>query len=425
MTAVAARDRLQDLLGGVLTVRALIALLASRVVVRGTLSLAPLVVRPAWTEAEFAAYAAAMARFVFVVPLLSGGVEKSVLKLLPRARRAASPLVVTYLALLATLVAGIVAWIAVTAAGTPTARLIVLAGAFAVLLGVNQVLVSVHRALGRVVVDVADQLTVFAILAAGLASAWWGGATPEGLLAGWVVGMAALDLVVAVALPRPHGARRRPPRRLVRFVVRDASLQGSTDVLTGLSVALLFAAVTLTDRRGELPELYVVLNLATMVTTGYTYLMRVLQPSVALRLRARPGRIAGGSAWLGPRALAVAVGWWAVVLVTARWLVETGRPPGEVWWLAAAFLALLPLLTTVAALHFVFENGDHATLRTTVRGAAAGFVTLLVVVLPLVAWAGAVGAVAALAAGELAHLAVLARAVARGRGAPSPAAVRS
>lgn len=418
--------RVRALLGDVLTPRALVALLASRVLVRVALSLAPLVLRPAWSQADFAAYASAMARFVFVVPLLSGGIEKSVLKLLPRTRRAAPGLVGTYLTFLAALVGGVLVWVGLAGAGAgaASARLVVLAGAFATLLGVNQVTVAIHRARGRIWVDVADQAVVFVVLGAGLASAVGGSGSPVRLLVGWVVALGVIDGGLVLTLV-PWASRRLPQRRrLLGYVGADVALQGATDVFSGVSASLLFAAVAVTGHQDQLPRLYVVLSLATMLTGGYSYLMRVVQPSVALHLRSRPGQaslgLLRGPGWrMG--SIGAAGAYALVVLVVGRALVLGRAEPAGTWWLVAVFVAYLPLLVTVAGVHFLFENRDQRSLRTTVRGAALGLVTVIAVVVPLVAWAGAVGALAAIVAGDLAHLAVLVRpAPSRGLRAVTP-----
>jgi hypothetical protein len=390
--------------------RALVGLLAGRAVVRTTFSLAPLMVRPSWTDAEFSAYAGAMARFVFLVPVLGGIVEKSALKLVPRSRRAAGPLVAVYLGLLALAGAGGAAWVAVAGATATDTRLVLLAGAAAVVLGANQALVALHRGAGRVWVDMADQGAVFAALAAGLVAVVRFDAPPETFLATWAALVGVVDLVVLAGLLRATPPRRRLAGRLVRFVGADAALQGSTDLVVGVSVAAVYGALAVTGHEGELADLFVVLSLATMLTTGYTYLMRVVQPSVSVRQRARrSGPALAGPLWRPATLVATAT---ALLAVTAagRVAVRAGWAPGATWWLVAVFVATVPVLSAVAGLNFLFENGDAASLRTTVRGAVAGAAGVAALAVPLTAMAGAAGALAALAAGDLTHLAVLVRA---------------
>ncbi len=412
-----ARAWLVDLLGGLLSVRALVALLAGRAAVRITFSMAPLVLRPSWTDAEFAAYAAAMARFVFLVPVLGGVVEKSALKLVPRSRRAGPQLVSVYLGLLALVCAAAAGWVAVAGATSRGPRLVVLAGVVALALGVNQALVALHRAAGRVWVDLAVQGTVFAALAGGLVAVVGFDAAPETLLAGWAAVVAVVDVVVLAGLLVASPPRRRLARRLVRFVGADAGLQGSTDLVVGVSVAAVYGAVAVTGHEGELADLFVVLSLATMLTTGYTYLMRVLQPSISVRQHTRRAGPALAAPLWRRRNLVPAAGYLVVVVVAGRLAVTSGWPPGGTWWLVAVFLATVPVLSAAAGLNFLFENGDGASLRRTVRGAVAGALGVAVLAVPLTAAAGAVGAVGALAAGDLIHVAVL-------MGSPSRTTVR-
>src|SRR5688500_13057653 len=134
-------SRLRAFLGEILSVQALAALLAARLLVRATLSLIPLALVVTWSEASFEAYAAAMTQFVFVVPLLSGGVEKSLLKLVSRQGGEGDRLLGVYLGLLGALAAAVGLWIAFAAARSSEASLVVLAGAFAIGLALTQVLI--------------------------------------------------------------------------------------------------------------------------------------------------------------------------------------------------------------------------------------------------------------------------------------------
>jgi hypothetical protein len=109
----------------------------------------------------------------------------------------------------------------------------------------------------------------------------------------------------------------------------------------------------------------------------------------------------------------------ALLLVAGRcWLSGTGD---TTWGPALLFAAYAPVLATVASVHFVFENGDEHALRTTVLGATLGLAAVALLSVPLIAWAGVVGALAAIVGGDLVHLAVLVRFLTSEQPVPPPA----
>ena len=125
----------------------LLSLLAGRGAWRASLALSNLALLAVWGPALFSRYAATYGRSLVLVPLVSCGVEKAALKLLPRARAARPLLIGGFLAIGCVLALPFLAWalaaVALQQRGVGAFQLAVVG--FQLLLGLNLVLVADSR----------------------------------------------------------------------------------------------------------------------------------------------------------------------------------------------------------------------------------------------------------------------------------------
>lgn len=131
------------------TLRSLASLLAGRTAFRLALLGANAALLASWGEAGYEPYAAAMGTAQVLTTLTALGIEKSALKLVPRATRT-GPQLITVLLLSALLLTGAaVVWLGCAALFARSGDAVVLgllAGLYAALLGLNTVLVGLCRA---------------------------------------------------------------------------------------------------------------------------------------------------------------------------------------------------------------------------------------------------------------------------------------
>jgi hypothetical protein len=392
---------------GLVGARLLVSLMAGRGGYRAATLLANVALLAVWGRAAFDGYALVMGSFTAVLYITTFGVEKSALKLLPRVHRVRGELTAVFVALSAlpglACLAGILGW--GLRAGRPPMWF--LAGALAVGLGLNQVLVGLHRALGRPWRDVANHGILVVAVAAAVGGAVFLDLGPAGVLTIMVAAVAALDLALLPGLAaRPRGLRRPA---LLRPAAGTAVLMAAAEIAAAATVSAVFL---LLDREGldaQSGPLYLTITASALFMNAFGYLLRIVQPHVSVALHRsraeRPvhRRTAG---WLRLIAGAGVPYLAAVTAGAALWQRHSG-PAGQTAALALLYLACIPLLFALGSVNFLLENGDRGTLRRTAAGSMAGLAGAVLVALGLVPWLGAAGAIAAMAAGDIVHAAVL------------------
>jgi hypothetical protein len=391
----------------------LVSLIAGRGAFRAAMLGSSVALLPLWGQSTFADYASAMGRFVFVVPLVNFGVEKTALKLVPRAGATRRSLVAALLAAGGLLAVPFLLWLALAAALGWVSQLVTMAGLLAASLGLNQVLVALHRALGRPRHDARNFFALGAATAAATALVPLLGLGPVGFVAVLLAVTVTLNLVLLRGLRAPWREPLRARRVLGPFLVATMTLMGVADVSRGVSFSVLFLILGSTRFAPEIAALYVTATAADILLGVLEYVLRVFQPQVALAL-ARRGHAARRWARRLSRSLVVGgAAWLALAFAGARQVDHAlAGVPAAPPWTAVLFLfvACLPLFAAKAVANFLLENLDIGSLRLAAAASVAGTLSVAVLGLATVPRLGALGAVAALAGGEIGNgLFVLAR----------------
>lgn len=406
------------------TARSLASLLAGRTAFRLALLGANAVLLASWGEAGYEPYAAAMGTAQVLTTLTTLGIEKSALKLVPRALRTGPQLITVLLASALLLAGAAVLWLAGTAlfvrsggSGGSTVALGLLAGLYAALLGLNTVLVGLCRALDRNRADVLNFAALSLVIATGAGGAsllGWGPAA----FTGWILGGTAL--LNLAQLPALYRATGRPVRGgVVRPVMTTSALMACGDIAASGTVSVLFVLLGASRHHEQTGHLYLMILASSVLLNGFGYLLRLFQPHVSLTLRSvDPASL---DRRVVRRLLPVAaVG--AVWSAGSLWLAWSAQQSGLVAPPVAVLLLYVlgvPLVFTVGSLNYLLENATPYTLRATAVSALGGLLCAVLSGLVLVPALGALGAVTALTAGEVAH-AVLARLLLRSRTFRSP-----
>ncbi|MFJ9640061.1 hypothetical protein [Streptomyces sp. NPDC101178] len=404
------------------TARSLASLLAGRTAFRLALLGANAVLLASWGEAGYEPYAAAMGTAQVLTTLTTLGIEKSALKLVPRALRTGPQLITVLLAAALLLAGAAVLWLAGTAlfvrpGGGSTVALGLLAGLYAALLGLNTVLVGLCRALDRNRADVLNFAALSLVIAAGAGGAGLLGWGPVAFT-GWILGGTAL--LNLAQLPALYRATGRPVRGgVVRPVMTTSALMACGDIAASGTVSVLFVLLGASRHHEQTGHLYLMILASSVLLNGFGYLLRLFQPHVSLTLRSvDPASL---DRRVVRRLLPVAaVG--AVWSAGSLWLAWSAQQSGLVAPPVAVLLLYVlgvPLVFTVGSLNYLLENATPHTLRATAVSALGGLLCAVLSGLVLVPALGALGAVTALTAGEVAH-AVLARLLLRSRTFRSP-----
>ncbi|MYT34730.1 hypothetical protein GTY66_01390 [Streptomyces sp. SID8356] len=391
------------------TLRSLASLLAGRTAFRLALLGANAALLASWGQAGYEPYAAAMGTAQVLTTLTALGIEKSALKLVPRATRT-GPQLITVLLLSALLLTGAaVVWLACAALFVRSGDAValgLLAGLYAALLGLNTVLVGLCRALDRNRADVLNFAALSLVIVAGaggVALLGWGPVA----FTGWILGGTAL--LNLAHLPALYRATGRPVRGgVVRPVVTTSALMACGDIAAAGTVSLLFMVLGASRHHEQTGHLYLMILASSVLLNGFGYLLRLFQPHVSLTLRSvDPASLDRRVVRrLLPVAAAGAV-WSAGSLGLAWWAERTALAPPPVVVLLL-YVLCVPLFFTVGSLNYLLENATPHTLRATALSALGGLLCAVLLGLVLVPALGALGAVTALASGEVTH-AVLAR----------------
>jgi hypothetical protein len=379
-------------------------LLAGRAGFRLTQWASGLALLAVWGRHVFAGYATALQVSSWLIVLFSAGAEKTLLALGARqggervvgllARLAAVPHLVCTAALLLSL--------ALTGPGQGT--MLAAAADYSSGFGLVLVLVAVMRLRGRAAWDpvgvglvAAGHLALVPLVAAAGVQPW---------LALTVLA-AASSVAAAVVYPRAvraAGAAAGAPRRAV---LESVALMGAFELSNLAGVAVAYAILGSTSRRGEAAPLYLAMLVAQVFVGLAVYLTRLWAPRASRRAEAGG---AGEQLEAGGRVLRrnAAVGAPVAALAVAAALAA--RKPGGTHEAALLAVVAVAIVVTAALVYgcYLVENADPRGRRASASGAVAGFVVVCACSALLVPVAGAVGCAAALAVGVSAQSAVVA-----------------
>lgn len=383
--------------------RRLASLLAGRTAFRLTLLGANTALLAAWGQGPYERYAAAMGTAQVLTTITSLGIEKSALKLVPRARRTGPQLITVFLGCASLLTTAVVLWLAGTALLNPPrdGAVALLAGLYMALLGLNTVLVGLCRALGRDRADIANFTALSLVVVTGTGGVTLLGWGPEGFT-GWILGgTALLNLVHVPALLR---SAARPVRRGTAVpAVSTSALMACGDVAAAGTVSVLFALLGASRHHEQTGHLYLMVLASSVLLNGFGYVLRLFQPHVSLTLRTLDAATLDRRVVRRLLPLAVAgTAWTGAALLLARFTQDSGLLPPPVVVLLL-YVLCIPLVFAMGSLNYLLENAGAHTLRATAAGAAAGLACAVLAGMFLVPLLGAIGAVGALAAGEAAH----------------------
>jgi hypothetical protein len=390
----------------------LLSLMSGRGAWRVAFNISNVVLLAAWGRRAFTDYAAAMGTAT-LLPMLAGGVEKASLKLVPRAARARSYLIGGYLVMACLLPLPFLAWlVAADLLRRPgIGALQVAVGLFEASLGLNLVLVGLQRALGRPMRDVQSYLALSVTFVLGSLLVALVDLPPAAFATLALVASASIDLWLLRSLGgRLRGLLRR--RRLLRLMGGTMVMMGGHDLALGASISAVFALLAASSLRGQSAQLFLVLSAWSILSAGFTYVLRVFQPQVALALDAGGGTVGRARA---RRLARLVLGGWAVYLslgLLGTLLVVGGLAPSPlrlplIVVLAAILLARVPLFLLNGSAVYLLENADTRSLRLVAVAAAGGLLGVVTLALLLVPRLGAVGALLALASYDAFQSAVL------------------
>lgn len=355
--------------------RVVAVLLGGRAAFRGSLVLSAPVLLAIWGDPAFAPYAVAVGTTLVLSPLVGSGAEKSAGMLLARAEAGGgernSPRVlaahVTIVVVIAS--ASMLAAVPLLMRLPGPTDLYVLAALTNVGFGAVQALVAYWRVLGRPYVDSLSHSTLAVATVVGVLLAAFADAGPQTVLA--IQGSVALAVAAGLGLALRHRLAR-PRRRDLVVTTRTTVLMGANTLLATAAVSVVFAILAQQGLTTAAGQLYVAIVGYTVVANLFDYLLRVFQPWLAVRLAdGGPAmvRTAGQVARFSLLALVpLSVG---AVLMSSRWVSGTAEA-------LLVVAAVTPALLVAAALVWVLENLDHATLLGTVLAGILGLLTTVI-----------------------------------------------
>ncbi|SEN75598.1 hypothetical protein [Nonomuraea pusilla] len=389
---------------------AIAALFAGRGAYRAALWTSNLVLLGLWGPREFALYATATGVSGWLLALTSSGIEKAALALVPR--RGGGGLIPLFALLAAAPFALVLlGWLALAAAdpsGAPARY--AAAAALACGLGCCAVMAGLNRVAGRPRVDVLAYLTLACAQAGGVLLVAWTGLGAHALLAVHVGVLVVLDVTLAARLAGGRlgdlikGLLKGPFKGPAPAVpggspgpaLRAAALLSAGEVTSVAASSVMFGYFAHLGDAHATSVFYVWSVALSVVTMGAGYLLRIVQPRVAVWIegagsgsaRSAARRIlvpavAGGAALTAALAAAAAAG--------QRGPVATG----------CALLAEAALVAAVLPAFLLVENTDDGGRR---RAALAACLQLAVTAAAgwfLVPAAESFGALLAYCAGEV------------------------
>ncbi|WP_422752210.1 hypothetical protein [Micromonospora sp. WMMD708] len=421
--------------------RVVVVLLAGRGAYRLAVYAAGLILLAVWGPDEFAAYAGPVGALAWYTVAVSSGPEKAALTLIARPGGAHLHRLVRAIAVtgLAVPLAG---WLLLIVAGAgDTAVRYAAAATAAGGIGCATVLVALYRLRGAPLVDGAAYLTVAVAYAVAVALALAGAGATQVLTALAAAGIAVnTALLVGLARgdrsppgpkagadtarkqatqypdPAAHGGTARPadpatdhgdavasdvPALSRRVALRAAALLGVAELSGTAGASALYAALAGLGDAAEISLFYVLAVVTSVVSTGWGYLLRLVQPAVADRYD-QAGEQAGWRAARRTLGATMAFGLPAAVALTAA--ATAGAGPDLVYPAIAVEIVLFGA-NAVSAL--LLEVSGARGRRWSAQAAAAQFAVVAGTGWLLVPVTGALGGVAALVAGELVRAALL------------------
>ena len=394
-------------------IQLLLGLVAGRATFRLVLYGANVALLAGWGHHTYARYAAASGALVWVVALAQAGPEKAALKLVPRPGHSRGAIVGGLLAIVryVPLAFAALAAIAVAIDQQAVAALYLAAAAQSVAIGLNVAGVALQRALGRAGRDIFN----FALL-----SAAWVILTALALVTHMQPALYLLSqCLVTVAVTELTSSGLRAPTQsifgrpgVLRSLSETVALMGVYDVAALVATSAVFLVLPLTRNAAQSGDLYLAVTGWGIALSFFIYALRVFQPRISLWL-AGEGRVTGRrrartmAAW----ALGLNVAWLLVVAVVRLAGGFRKLPPGLVTTvvLTALLLSRSPVSGLMLVSAYLLENADDGSLRAVAAGAAGGFALVVVASIAVIPFFGAVGAIWALATGELVQALVVLR----------------
>ncbi|GGT00627.1 hypothetical protein ACFFV7_31380 [Nonomuraea spiralis] len=370
------------------------ALFAGRGAFRAALWTANLVLLGMWGADEFALYATANGVSGWLLALTSSGIEKAALALVPR--RGGQGLRPLFMLLAATpFTLAVPVWLALAAAdpGGAPARYAA-AAAYACGLGCCAVMAALNRLRGRARADVFAYLTLAVAQASGVGLVAWTGMGANGLLAVHVGVLAVLNGVLAAGLLRRRPGA--PGKGAYRPAVRAAALLSVGEVTSVAATSVTFAYFAHLDDAQKTSVFYVWSVALSVVVMGVSYLLRILQPRVAVWIE---GMGEAGARRMARRILAPAVPAGVVAVVVLSVLLAGGQR--GVVATGAALLVEAVLTAAVLPAFLLVENTDDRGRRLAAVAACLQFAVVAAAGWFLVPAAAAFGALLAYCAGEV------------------------
>lgn len=384
-----------------LTWRTLASLFAGRVTFRVMLFLANAVPALQW-QGEYAQLAAALGATVFLIPLASLGVEKGALKLAPRDPREANRIVGTMLVLSWLLVVVCLVLIGFRQWAGGGSWFLLGAGLYAVLMGHNQVLVGLSRALARNFVDFVNHGGLSLGLLGLIVLTQVAALDPLTYL--WLLTALLLVANIVLVLSLGPALRQRPSARIVRGSLATTWRMAVGDLIPGLIITLVFEALLIAGRGAESSALYLAVVAASVVVGGFGYLLRVLQPQVA---RALAGDHWPSASRLVLRHLRRMLVWGTLGLAVCTLLATVLAGTADTRQLGVAtmglFLTSTPLMVVMGTANYILENASEEALHHTAISCLLSVLPTVALTALLIPTLGAIGAVAVLSAAELLH----------------------
>lgn len=334
---------------------------------------ATVILLPVWGERRYGVYAAAVAAFTWLIPLLQSGPEKTVLKLLPRAPRTGPEIVEALVWFLWCLLIAAPAALVVALASGERGRTAIYVGVAGVAAGsgATLLLAGLHRVTGRPWLDARSGFAL-AILQVSLVGFAIAGLRPLGYVVCFMGGQTTVNLVLLVKLGRPSLRIRHRPAFL-RRVLWTVVLMGLPEVGLYLATSVVFAIMAASHWSFQVGQLFVVLIVWTAGLTLVMYALRVYAPLASIRLLGRAGAAGRFRAAQLCRWIVATDMLWGLAFACIVWrfdVLAITRTNHALWVWSVLYMTRTPgvLLTILSG--YLVENSDARSIRIT--GTAAG-----------------------------------------------------
>lgn len=345
-----------------------------------------------WGPTAFAAYAAPLGALAWLTALVSSGPEKAALNLVPLRGGAHLDGFFRRLAVASFAVCLLLGSLGLlSTSALPYAA----AGVFAAGLGSATVLVALYRLRGRPLVDSFAYLGLAGAYAVAIAAAYLG-AEPVQVLLLLCVTVLVVNAALLTGLRRPVPVTEETISRPA--ALRAAVVLGAAEVFGIAGVSALYATFAAAGEPAETSLFYVLVLISSAFSTGWGYVLRLAQPSVAVRIE-HSGEAAG----------------WVWARRCLMWTLIGGVPGGAIMllfgrstaWAYAGIGIEIALYAANAGSALLLEASGSRGRRRSASSAVVQLVAVAVTGWFLVPLAGAAGGVTALVAGELTRAGLL------------------